>query len=124
MATSYPESPIPADRICSMDDIIAENRRSGFHWFSTDTMRFFGTRLNRSLLFKGPGGVYFVTSEWTGFNRDRRGYTVRQFDLTTGGVNTVQFDGQGVASLTRSRAATLARNCAAHGRPGRDEEKR
>lgn len=117
MAVSYPETPINPDRICSIEDIASENHRAGFHWFSPDTMRFFGTRLNRSLLFKGPGGIFFVTSDFNGFDRRGRGYTVRQFKLDDATIGTVEFDGKGVASLTRSRAARLARQCAASGIP-------
>lgn len=60
----------------NLAEIREANRVAGMHWFSPDTLRFFGTRMcAHGRIF---GGRYFVTSEYVGF--DRRGprrYSVR-----------------------------------------------
>jgi hypothetical protein len=58
----------------SIDHIKRANAESGGHWFSPETLRFFGTRVHSTLY----GGRYFVTSEFTGFDRADRAFTVRE----------------------------------------------
>ncbi len=53
-------------------------------WWDADTMAFFGTRVE-SVVFNGPSGVYFVTSEKPPFVRRR--YTVRQFNPSTARIS-------------------------------------
>lgn len=55
--------------------IKAANARAGGHWFDPDTVRFFRSR-PASFAYRGPGGLYFVTSE-RGPDNVRR-YSVRR----------------------------------------------
>lgn len=48
------------------------NRRNGNHWFSTETMRYFGTKIHGKLI----DGRYFITSEFS-FDKTQRLYTIR-----------------------------------------------
>ena len=66
------------------------NMASGRHWFKPETKRFFGSRIGSTFY---PCFVrrlsYFVTSEYTGFNKQGRAYSVRQINWDTGEVDTV-----------------------------------
>jgi len=64
-------------------DIKHDMNAEGSHWWDRDTMSFFGTKVS-SQVYNGPGGVYFVTSDFTGFDRISRGYTIREY--TPGGT--------------------------------------
>ncbi len=55
-------------------DMVAD----GSHWWDTDTMAFFGTKVS-SRVYNGPGGVYFVTEDSAPFHRGPRGYTIREY---------------------------------------------
>lgn len=58
----------------SVDDAVAAVQSSGSHFFSADTMRSFGSRVDDEIF----GGRFFVTSERSGFDRSSpRRYTVR-----------------------------------------------
>lgn len=76
-------------RCRTMADVKRSNREAGFHFFDRATMRFFDSRVE-SGLYRGPGGVYFITSEQfhgsTG--SQARMFTVRKFDTATGDVDT------------------------------------
>lgn len=75
----------------TINAIQAAVRATGSHWFDPDTMRFFGTKV-RPTVYAGPGGVFFVTGEWDGFDGKDKGvrtYTIRQFDPTDAGISTV-----------------------------------
>lgn len=51
-------------------------------WFSRDTMRFFGTRLCPATFTALAPGVYgFVSSDFSGFDRTARAYSVRVFEF-------------------------------------------
>lgn len=72
-------------------DVKQANKDAGYYFFSRDTMRFFGTRIE-SALYKNNT---FITSDYTGFERNNRAYSVRVFHPETGIVNTAKFpDGQ------------------------------
>jgi hypothetical protein len=58
----------------SLDDIKLANERVGY-FFSPDTMRFFSSRISRTV-YPNAYGTYFVTSERNSEDDDRR-YTVR-----------------------------------------------
>ena len=74
------------------------NAEAGFHFFAPSTMRFFRSRLGKTVY----GGKYFVTSEQ--FNGDsERLYTIRQVD-DKGSVSTVGAF-QGYASNREAVAA-------------------
>jgi hypothetical protein len=77
----------------------------GRHFFDRSTMRFFNSRMPRTG-YKGPGGIYFVTSEQfvpsSGPAHPRK-FTVRQL-VGPGDIKTVgDFN-----SMTRAEAASLA----------------
>lgn len=61
--------------------------RTGSHWFDSDTLRFFGSRIS-SIVYPVTNGCYFVSSEHTGFGREGRAYSVR-FCSDTGQIETV-----------------------------------
>jgi len=76
----------------TVDDIAEANRADGGHWFDEETLAFFGTRFETSVLY----GRYFVTSEqdpqgkaWSG----ERLFSVRRADAL-GRVRTVGQFGQ------------------------------
>jgi hypothetical protein len=66
-----------------MDEIREANRRSGGHWFSRDTMRFFNSRVSGQVI----GGRFFVSSERYDYNAPRL-YTIREA-LEDGSIETV-----------------------------------
>lgn len=73
----------------SVNKIKEASRATGSYWFSPDTMRTFGTKVERTV-YQGPGGIFFITSE-DDFRRERRLWTVRKFnpensDIDTAGV--------------------------------------
>ncbi len=86
----------------TIDQIKAANKAAGCHWFSPDTLRFFGSRILPTVY----AGNVFITSEYAGFDRSGRAYTVRQFDPTDGSVSTV---GEFLGYATRSEAVRAAR---------------
>lgn len=72
-------------------DVKQANKDAGYYFFSRDTMRFFGTRIE-STLYKNNT---FITSDYTDFEKNNRAYSVRVFHPETGIVNTAKFsDGQ------------------------------
>ena len=75
----------------TMGQVRKRHADKGGHWFSPDTLRFFGSRVGGTLY----GGRYFVTSEYTGFDKTGRAYTVRETDAE-GEISTVgEFLGHG-----------------------------
>ncbi len=85
----------------TIDQIKAANRAAGYHFFSPDTLRFFGSRILPTVY----AGHVFITSDYTGFDRSERAYTVRQFDPTDGSVSAV---GEFLGYATRSEAVRAA----------------
>lgn len=76
----------------TINEIQAAMRADGSHWWDPDSMRFFGTRVLNGTVYKGTGGIYFVTSEWDGFSgkeNNRRAYSVRKFNPDTLDIDTV-----------------------------------
>lgn len=76
------------------------------HFFSKDTMRFFGSRLVDEVFPSSNGLVFFVTSEKT-YDGKGRDFSVRRFNLATKDIITVT---SGIS--TRTRALTEALSCA------------
>ena len=60
----------------TMADIKQKLSAGGNHFFDHDTMRFFGSRIESSLYKNNT----FITSEYTGFERTKRAYTVRYYN--------------------------------------------
>ena len=90
-------------------DVKQANKDAGYYFFSRDTMRFFGTRIV-STLYKNNT---FITTDYTGFERNNRAYSVRVFHPETGIVNTAKFpDGQSTFNKfsTIESAREFARN--------------
>lgn len=71
----------------TMSQIRACNRERGHHWFERGTMRFFNSRVGRSV-YQGPGGVYFVSSERYDETHPRT-FSVRKFNPRDCSVGTV-----------------------------------
>ena len=96
-----------------IEQIKATNAAKGYHWFEASTLRFFLSRIGRTV-YEGPGGIYFVSSEQfeaSSGERAPRRYTVRSFNPETGNINTVgQFN-----QLSRGQAVRLAKHCAVNG---------
>ena len=83
-------------------DVKAKNKAAGQHFFDADTMRFFGSRVESSLYKNNT----FITSEYTGFERTSRAYTVRVFDEATGSVDTADFpNGESTFNAFRTKEA-------------------
>lgn len=79
----------------SVREIIRANKDAGQHFFSPDTMRFFGSRVLPTVY----GGRYFITAE-DDFSGTKRLYTIREAQ-TDGSVDTV---GEFQAYETRAQA--------------------
>ncbi len=69
----------------TISELRALNKRNGFYFFSPKTMKFFGSRVESSLL----KGGYFITSEFTGFERNARAYKVRRANIESGDIDTM-----------------------------------
>ena len=93
----------------TIEEIKRANRDSGYHFFSADTMRFFGSRIVSGLI----GGHYFVTSEESDVWNQPRRYSVRVAH-SDGMIDTV--GGFHVYQNARE-AADVARDCARHEEP-------
>lgn len=74
---------VPTDFPATMDEARDRHAAQGFHFFDADGLRWHGTRFLGGFL---PGG-YFVTSEYDGFERTGRGYTVRRA-MPGGGIDS------------------------------------
>jgi hypothetical protein len=85
----------------NMDEVRRRNHAAGFHFFSPDTLRWWGSRVGGTLF----GGRYFVTSEWTSFDKTGRAYTVREA-MPDGSIDTV---GEFLAHPTREHALRAIR---------------
>lgn len=84
-------------------DIKQKLRLGGNHFFDRDTMRWFGSRVESSLYKNNT----FITSEYTGFERTKRAYTVRYYDEAKNTV--VDVSGFG-AFPTKDAAREFAKN--------------
>jgi hypothetical protein len=82
----------------SVAEVEDANRRAGYHFFSADALRFFGSRIHDNLY----GRAVFVTSELDFYGTERR-YTVR---LATAGGNIREVGGfQAYGSRSGAHAA-------------------
>ena len=106
----------------SIDAVKRANRESGSHFFDTDTLRFFGSRV----LSGTYGGRFFITSERTGFDHNApRAYTVREFmpDASIETVGEFNAYASGATARAAARRATQERHAyyfeGQHGRNGR-----
>lgn len=72
--------------------IKAKNYESGQHWFSNDTMRFFGSKVPQDAYKKGDT-AYFISTE-DNFDRTEKRYTIRKANLKTGEIDSIGEFGQ------------------------------
>jgi hypothetical protein len=87
-------------RFLSIERLKSEVTHGGSHFFDRDAMRFFKSRVNRTLY----GGRFFVTSEDNGY--DGRKYTVRFVRQDANGHYTMT--DTGFQRYSTSRAANNA----------------
>lgn len=85
-------------------ELRAANKRKGGFFFSRDTMRFFGSKIESGLY----AGKYFITSEWSNFTRTERKYSVRE---VTGDAGIMTVGGYG-SFRTKDAARDAARELA------------
>lgn len=107
----------------TINDIQAAVRAAGSHWFDPDAMRMFGTRVLNGTVYNGENGVYFVTSEWDGFDgkeNNRRAWTVRRFVPETADINTI---GHVCQYRTADQAKQVAEKLCGKGRAVRDQHR-
>ena len=87
----------------TMADIKQKLHADGNHFFDPDTMRFFFFIFESSLYKNNT----FITSEYTGFERTKRAYTVRYYNEKKNTV--VDVSGFGAFS-TKGAAREFAKN--------------
>lgn len=104
-------------RKLTIADVRAHNERAGYYFFSRDTMRFFGTRVE-SVLYKNNT---FITSDFTGFERNKRRYTVRVYNPETGNVTTAK-DSDGKSTFNAFEYIDSAREFARNYSPDWGDE--
>lgn len=83
-------------------------RADGSHWWDPDTMRSFGTKA-LSVVYQGPGGVFFVTQDDQYRRELPKRFTVRQFDPETCNVKTFgELNGYKTAAAAQEAAQEAA----------------
>lgn len=60
----------------NITEVKAANKAKGQHFFSKDTLAFFGSKVYPEL-YTVAGRQFFITSE-DNFNRTKKGYTIRE----------------------------------------------
>jgi len=102
------KAPEPEARFTCMAAIKQVNWEAGGHWFDRSNMKSFRSRILPKV-YNGPGGVFFVSSEDSGFDAAGRRFTVRQFDPKNASIDTFgPFN-----KLSRGAAIALAHRAAA-----------
>ena len=96
--------------IYSIDDLENHYRRmTQGHWFDTDTMRFFKSRLS-SDLFYGKGVILFISSEKCGHEYPRK-YTIRKYTPGTGEITDIGgFQAYSYINKAKREAEKIANN--------------
>ena len=61
------------------------NTEAGGNWFSKETMKFFGTKIET----RPNKDNVFITSEWADFSETKRAYTLRKFIPEKNNVETI-----------------------------------
>lgn len=74
------------------------------HWFDKDTMRFFNSRLSDILLYLGTDKILFFSSE-LGPNQAMRMYSIREYTVSTGAIETIGVGFQGYKTLAAAKRA-------------------
>lgn len=87
-------------------EIKAANKKNGYHFFDRDTLKFFGSLIDRSVY----GGQYFVTSECGWGTNYKREWTVRKAN-ENGDIETVSELGEySSLNVARNAAKRLAKS--------------
>lgn len=92
------------------------NRDAGYHWFDSDTLRFFASKVY-GRVYQGENGIYFVSSEKSGFDDEARQYKVRVFNPDTSNVDTYgdrESSYKDRPSAERAAIRAAGRNCEVH----------
>lgn len=93
----------------SMADVRACAKTCGSHWFDPGSMRFFHSRVGRSVFTDGAGGAYFISSEQYDSSSARL-YSVRFYDPKTCSIGTIgAFQGYRSAASATTAAKRLAK---------------
>jgi len=89
----------------SIDDVKNHYyKKTKGHWFDEDSMRFFKSRLNEKLYYlPQQNKVLFISSE-KGPDMTRR-YSIREYSLDTGAIETVGLGFQGYKTLAAAQLA-------------------
>lgn len=95
---------VPTDFPATMEEARVRHAAQGYHFFDDAACRSFGTRFLGSFL---PGG-YFVTSEYDGFDRTGRAYTVRRA-MPSGQIESPAEQGGFLGHATARAAHAAAR---------------
>ena len=88
----------------NIDHIKTKNEQAGYFFFEKGAMRFFNSRICPTV-YKGDGGVFFITSEQFDHNSERK-YTVRKVNADW----TIRTVGE-FNALTKGQAIKKAREC-------------
>jgi hypothetical protein len=85
------------------------SKERGLHWFSPETVEFFGTKVYEDTFTPGEGVTYFISSEISSPHTEptERRYTVRSIDWKTARVKTI---GSYLGHATYEDALTLMRS--------------
>jgi hypothetical protein len=103
------QAPSPNAQFSSIADLAEANRAAGGHWFDPESKRFFRSRIAPGL-YRGQRLIWFVSSEKSGWeDSSPRKFTVRVFDPTDAGVDSV---GELFAHRDLSSARAAARSLA------------
>jgi hypothetical protein len=70
----------------NITEVKAANKNKGQHFFSKDTLAFFGSKVYPEL-YTVAGRQFFITSE-DNFNRTKKGYTIREV-MPDGDIETL-----------------------------------
>jgi len=102
--TVRPKSlPAKNQKFQTIQDIRCACYNAGSHWFDKGAMSFFRSKIYPHV-YNGPGGIFFVSSEASGFNDETRRYSVRQFHPEDADITTLgEFTGH--STLEDARAA-------------------
>lgn len=80
-------------------------RKTTGHWFDKDTMRFFASLLSDTLIYYPDGSkILFVSSE-LGPNQPKRRYSIREYTVESGRIDTVGLGFQAYSTLAAAKRA-------------------
>lgn len=99
---------VAMSRKWTINDIKQAMMDRGSHWWDASSMRFFRTTV-ASPVYQGPGGVFFVTRDKSGFGDAPLRWTVRKFDPAELDIDTIgEVAGYRSAAAAQEEAKRLA----------------